>query len=110
MIGNWIKYSSEHSLNGDMHPDSIEVIKLTEPHEIGEIINDYWLILSGAKKTDNGIYETGTYVRIIDIRYLDIFETDLNYDYRNDLRKYAIEKIVFNNHIVTANRYKFIGI
>lgn len=63
------------------------VIKLTEAHEAGEIINDCWLIINSDFSEFKGKYEAGYYVRVVNLKFCDIIETDINYDNRNNLRK-----------------------
>ena len=114
MIGNGIqcKYPYSYDSFGKQLDKALKIIQLTEPHEAGEIINDYYLIanenvlLNGIEKYK---FEVGYYVKIIDIRYFDIFETDINYDNKEYLRKIGTKTRKYNNQIVITNLYKYIG-
>jgi hypothetical protein len=90
MIGYDIKwkypYGSFETNNG------YDCIQLTESHEAGELINEHWLIVNCDFEGFKGVYESGLYVKIIDIRFLDIFATDINYDNRKDLKKVNTER------------------
>ena len=85
MIGQVVKfkYSVE---NTEMLKRAYDVVQLSEPHEAGEIINDYWLILNSEFGDFKGKYEAGYYVKIIDLNFCDIIETDIDHN-RSDLRK-----------------------
>lgn len=114
MIGNDIRcrYPYSYSSIGEQLDKAFTVIQLKEPHEAGEIIDDYWLIanenilLDGIEKYK---FEIGYYVKGIDIRYFEIFETDINYDNREDLRKFGTKIRRFNNQNVITNLYSYIG-
>jgi hypothetical protein len=85
MFGEIIKYRYPYSQFDD---DMYEIVQLQEPHEVGDIINEYWLILeSGCPFGQRYDYkcEIGQHVLTVDIRRIDIFSTDRDYDKRTDL-------------------------
>jgi hypothetical protein len=103
------KFSIEDS---KMLQKAYDVIQLTEPHEAGEIINDNWMILNDNViivdsdcEENKGKYSAGYYVKIVDLRFCDIIETDINYDNRNDLRKINTKTIFVSNEVKTVNVY-----
>jgi hypothetical protein len=85
MIGQVVKfkYSVE---NTEMLKRAYDVIQLSEPHEAGEIINDHWLIVNSEFSEFKGKYEAGYYVKIVNLKFCDIIETDIDHN-RSDLRK-----------------------
>lgn len=116
MIGSIVQCKYPYSFDGSLGKSldkAFIVIQLKEHHEAGEIIDNYYLIaneniwINGVEKYD---FEIGYYVKGIDIRYFDTFETDINYNNRNDLRWLGKQIRTFNNQIVTVNLYQYIGI
>lgn len=107
------KYPYRFDSIGEPLDEAIKVIQLTKPHEAGEIIDNYYLIANENIFLD-GIeeykFKVGYYVKLIDIRYFDLFGTDFNYDDRKDFKKIGIKAEIFNNEIVKMNIYKYIGI
>lgn len=59
---------------------AISVKQLSEPHEAGEILDNYWLIVNCDYDSLEGKYQTGDFVKVIDIRFIDIFVTDVELD------------------------------
>lgn len=110
MIGYGVRCKLGHGYYEEQ--EAVNCIQLKETHEIGEIINDFWLICNDGRL--NAIFKCkkGDYVKIIDIRYFDVFGTDMNYDDRKDLRKLKTEqKRYINNGIDShsiANIYGYI--
>lgn len=116
MIGYDIqcKYPYSYDNLGKPLYNAYDNIQLKEDHEAGEIINNYWLICN--EQVCENINERGVskfkanyYVKGIDIRYFDIFATDINYDNREDLRKLGTKSIASGKYIGTVNLYKYIG-
>ena len=85
MIGQVVKFNRETE-NNEIFQSIFEAIQLQEPHEAGEIINDYWLILNSEFGDFKGKYEAGYYVKIVNLKFCDIIETDIDHN-RSDLRK-----------------------
>lgn len=104
MIGYDIECKYLYSYDDTSLEKAYDCIQLTEFHEAGEIINDYWLITNCYFDKFEGKYDIGYYVRIIDIRYLEIFATDINYDDRKDLIKINIKK---ENRVINGETYTF---
>ena len=118
MIGYDIqcKYPYGYDSLGKRLDKAYKTIQITEPHEAGEILEDYWMICNENcwYKDDNenntGKFKTNYYVKGIDIRYFDIFATDINYDSREDLKRLGTRMIASGNqYIGTVNLYKYIG-
>lgn len=116
MIGNDIKCRYPYSYNsiGKQLDKAFKTIQLKERHEAGEIIDNYYLIsnegiYTNTNYTEKYKFKSGYYVKGIDIRYFDIFETDINYDNRQDLRKIGLKTRRFNNQNVKTNLYSYIG-
>ena len=85
-----------------------DCIQLNEDHEAGEIINKYWLIKNDTIQPYQKL-KKGDYAQVIDIRFFEIFETDINYDNRNDLKKYGTSTRLFNNHVpIIINNYGYV--
>jgi len=115
MLGLWIKSKYPYSFENIGKPldKAFNIIQLTESHEAGEIINDYYLIANENIIVDGIMkykFEEGYYVKLIDIRYFDLFETDFNYDNRDDLTKYGVKMKTYENQIVKTNVYGYCGI
>jgi hypothetical protein len=91
MIGNVTKF--KYPIESEIVQKAYDVIQLTEPHEAGEIIDDCWLIINSEFNEFKGKYETGYYVKVVNIKFCDIIETDINYDNRSDLRKINIKSM-----------------
>jgi hypothetical protein len=115
MIGDCLRSKYPYSFDSIGKPldKAFNVIQLTEPHEAGEILNNYYLIANEGVLLD-GIMEykfkEGYFVKLIDIRYFDLFETDFNYDDRDDLKKYGVKMKTYENQIVKTNVYGYCGI
>jgi len=118
MIGHDIqcKYPYSYDSLGRQLDKAYKTIQLTEPHEAGEILGDYWMICNehlyykDVNEKNTGKFKTGYYVKVIDIRYFDVFATDINYDSRDDLKKLGTKAIASGNqYIGTVNLYKYIG-
>ena len=97
MWGYDVKCKDEYFYGCIALDKAYDVIQLTEPHEAGEIINDYWLIENDEIESFRK-FKKDDFVRVIDIRYFDLFETDINYDNRKDLLKYGTSFRQFSNH------------
>lgn len=91
MIGKAIKFKIP--LESKSLIDAYDIVQLTEPHEAGEIINNDWLIINSDYEEFMGKYKAGYYVRVVNLRFCDIIETDINYDNRDDLRKINIKPL-----------------
>lgn len=91
MIGNVISF--KHQIESKILQEAYDVIQLTESHEAGEIINDCWLILNSDFNDFKGKYEAEYYVKVIDLKYCNIIETDINYDNKSNLRKINTKSI-----------------
>lgn len=118
MIGHIIKCKYPYSFNsiGRQLDEAYKTIQLTESHEAGEILDDYWMICNestwdkNGNENDTGRFNAKYYIKGIDIRYFDIFATDINYDYREDLRKLGTEIVTSENkYIGIVNLYGYIG-
>ena len=93
--------------------NAVKSIKLNEKHEVGEIIDDYWLILSEPEiiVADKPyelkyFYEKDNYVRVADIRVYKQFSTDKDYNDRKDIRWLQTK---MNDKMVKVYRYEYIG-
>jgi hypothetical protein len=93
MNGEIIAIKSNCCSNGNIKEEFIDVIQINEPHECGEILNDYFLILNSDIFFDNNFsleksrkYKAGDYVKVVYIKALDQFISDIDYSSRNDLR------------------------
>jgi len=118
MIGYEIqcKYPYSYDNLGKQLDRAYKTIQLTEPHEAGEILDDYWMICCNEvwyeeRNEENiGKFKAKYYVKVMDIRYFDIFATDINYNSRDDLKKLGTKLINRGNqYIGTVNLYKYIG-
>ena len=117
MIGYEIqcKYPYGYDNLGRQLDKAYKTIQLTESHEAGEILDDYWMICNeywyeDGNEKETGKFKVGYYVKVIDIRYFDVFAADINYDSREDLKKIGTEMIAEGNRYVgTVNLYKYIG-
>ena len=93
--------------------NAIKLVKLNEKHEVGEIIEDYWLIISDPEiivadepYEPKYFYEKGDYVRVADIRFYKQFSTDKDYNDRKDMRWLQTKA---NDKMVKVYRYEYIG-
>jgi len=117
MIGYDIqsKYPYSYDNLGKQLDKAYKTIQLTESHEAGEILEDYWLVCNESwykdgDKNNTGKFKTNYYVKGIDIRYFDVFATDINYDSREDLKRLGTRMIANGNqYIGTVNLYKYVG-
>ena len=118
MIGYEIqcKYPYSYDGLGRRLDNAYKTIQLAEPHEAGEIIDDYWMICNencGYKdenENNTGKFEVNYYVKVIDIRYFDVFATDINYDSRDDLKRLGTRMIANGiQYVGTVNLYRYIG-
>jgi len=117
MIGYDIqsKYPYSYDNLGKQLGKAYKTIQLTESHEAGEILDDYWLICNESWYKDGyenntGKFKTNYYVKGIDIRYYDVFATDIDYDSREDLKKLGTKLTTRGNqYIGKVNLYKYIG-
>ena len=104
MVAYGIKCRHPYNYDDNSLENAIDVIQIDEAHEVGEIINDYWLIVNCETPWSNAPifkYEKGEYVKAIDIRCFDVFATDKNYNDRKDLTLYGAEsKLYFGNQVV----------
>jgi hypothetical protein len=89
MIGYDIKCKYQFSYDDSSLDMATDVMQLDRDTEVGEIINNYWLIVNSHYPFGNPVYEypKGQYVKVKDIRRFDVFVTDFNYDGREDLIK-----------------------
>jgi len=105
MIGEILKFKIPPESKSFM--DAYDVIQLTEPHEAGEIINDYWLIENESFVNEfKAKFDTGYYVRIVNLNLVDLFITDINYDDKNDLMKYGRKIKYIDNNIYDVNIHR----
>jgi len=117
MIGYEIqcKYPYSYDNLGKQLDKAYKAIQLTEPHETEEILDNYWMICNEVwdeeRNEENfGKFKAKYYVKVMDIRYFDVFATDINYDSREDLKKLDIKLIARGNqYIGKVNLYKYIG-
>jgi hypothetical protein len=104
MFGHFVK--AKMPICCESFENAYQAFWLEEDSEPGKIINEYYLILDDA---DTFYFKKGRYVNTIDIRYLDIFETDINYDDRSDLTKInTVHQRFYENGIrkeIKLNRY-----
>ena len=111
MIGQVIKFKFSIE-DSEMLQKAYDLIQLTEPHEAGEIINNNWMILNDNViiidsdcEENKGKYNAGYWVKIVDLKFCDIVETDINYDNKVDLKKINTKTIFINNEVKTVNVY-----
>ena len=117
MIGYEIqcKYPYSYDNLGKQLDKAYKAIQLTEPHETEEILDNYWMICNEVwdeeRNEENfGKFKAKYYVKVMDIRYFDVFATDINYDSREDLKKLGTKLTTHGNqYIGTVNLYKYIG-
>lgn len=121
MIGYEVQCKYPYSYNslGKQLDKAYKTIQLIEPHEAGEILDNYWMICNESWYEEGieekikeiiGKFEAEYYVKGVDIRYFDIFATDINYDHRKDLRKLGTKVVKKGNkYIGTVNLYRYIG-
>lgn len=111
MIGQVVKFKCPIE-DSEKLEKAYDVIQLAEPHEAGEIINNCWLIINSDFNEFKGKYEAGYYVRVINLKYCDIIETDINYDNKSDLRKINTKLMTIypmyinENHMLKVNVYE----
>lgn len=107
MIGEVIKFKFPYE--SEILQDAYDCIQLQEPHEAGEIINDEWFIVNCSFGGFQGIYSTNEYVKVVNLRYIDVFKTDIDYSTRNDLIKINtnIEYYTENNIQNTISVYVY---
>ena len=103
MIGKYAMFK-----NGFVIDDAFSCIQIKETHEVGEIINNYQLILNNIYD-EKFIYNAGELVKIIDVRFLDEFETDMNYDRRKDFIKLGMFKTRGYDKECHVNTYGYIS-
>ena len=108
MYGKWDKCNGRYWSYGEPVERVYESFILKEDRECGEIINDYYLIIDGSSPFDETLtltYKKGDCVLTVDIRCLDIFSTDINYDNRSDLSKMKTETFCFTQSLLFELNY-----
>lgn len=110
MIGRVLKY--KYPYTSILTYNSLQIFKLKEDHDAGEIIYGNYLILNNdAPWSDEFIYKykKDEYVKIIHIGACDVFETDINYSDRDDLILYGYISIIIDNQCIKIYKYAYVG-
>lgn len=109
MIGYDIKCKDEYDYYNSTYfvDNAFKGIRIEKPCEVEEIINDYLLICNDRFNLKFK-YDKGNHVKVIDIRYFDLFATDMNYDDRKDLEKINIGKVHYDKKDINVNIYRYI--
>ena len=115
MYAQLISFTANNDEHGGLY-NAIKTIKLNEKHEVGEIINDYWLVLNEPEiivedepYEPKYFYEKGDYIRVADIRLYTQFSTDKKFDNREDMRWLQTECLMSHNKIIVVHGYEYIG-
>jgi len=101
MFGRWDKVKRDCMVGYEPSEKYYRIIQLSEDKESGEIIDNYYLVL------DTGKHLSGRYVRTIDIRALEVFSTDINYDDRVDLIKLSDRHILISSKDIILKSYMY---
>ena len=103
MLAYHIKCKPEFNYFDGSLDRAFDIVQINEPHEVGEIINGYWLIVNSDATYQ---YNSGQYVKVINLKYFDLVATDINHDSTGYLVKLGTEKQLHCNKEITVNIYK----